>query len=75
MSANASLNDQILSERRQTWHGVSRLLLWGTIEALMMTLLTVLFAINGPSVGMFLFGGILFVVVSGVVLSRIFARS
>ena len=70
-----TLNDEILADRQRTWGGVSRLLFWGTIESLMLTLVTVLFAINGPSVGMFLFGFVLIVVVSGVVLSRIFARS
>jgi hypothetical protein len=44
-----SLNDQILAERRQTWHGVGRLLFWGSIHALVFTLITVLFAINGPT--------------------------
>jgi len=70
-----SLNDEILADRQRTWHGVSRLLFWGTIESLMLTLLTVLFAINGPTVGMFVGGIILLVGVSALVLSRIFARS
>ena len=69
-----TLNDEILADRQKTWGGVSRLLLWGTIEALVLTLATVLFAVNGPSVGMFVFGFGGIVVVSAVVLNRIFAR-
>jgi hypothetical protein len=74
VASNAALNDEILADRRRTWHGVSRLLFWGTIESLMLTLLTVLFAINGPTPGMFIGGGLVLVVVSAVVLNRIFAR-
>jgi hypothetical protein len=69
-----SLNDEILADRQKTWHGVSRLLFWGTIEALVLTLATVLFAINGPSVGMFVFGFGGIIIVSAIVLNRIFAR-
>jgi len=70
-----TLNDEILADRQRTWGGVSRLLFWGTIHALVLTLVTVLFAINGPSVGMFVFGFGGLIVVSAVVLNRIFARS
>ena len=70
-----SLNDQILADRRKTWHGVSRLLFWGTIESLTLTLVTVLFAINGPSVGLFVFGFGLIIVVSAITLSRLFSRT
>ena len=69
-----TLNDEILADRQKTWGGVSRLLLWGTIESLMLTLVTVLFAINGPSLGMFVFGFGAIIIVSGIVLNRIFAR-
>jgi hypothetical protein len=69
-----TLNDEILADRQKTWGGVSRLLLWGTIEALVLTLATVLFAINGPSVGMFVFGFGGIIIVSAIVLNRIFAR-
>jgi hypothetical protein len=69
-----TLNDEILADRQKTWGGVSRLLLWGTIEALVLTLATVLFAVNGPSVGMFVFGFGGIIVVSAIVLNRIFAR-
>ena len=44
-----SLNDQILAERRKTWHGVGRLLFWGTIHSLVFVLIVVLFAVNGPT--------------------------
>jgi hypothetical protein len=70
-----SLNDEILADRQKTWNGVSKLLFWGTIESLTLTLMTVLFAINGPSVGMFVFGFGGIIIVSGIVLNRIFARS
>jgi len=70
-----TLNDEILADRQRTWGGVSKLLFWGTIESLVLTLVTVLFAINGPSVGMFVFGFGGLIIVSAVVLNRIFARS
>jgi FtsH-binding integral membrane protein len=44
-----SLNDQILADRQKTWHGVGRLLFWGTIHCLVLTLIVVLFAMNGPT--------------------------
>ena len=44
-----SLNDQILQDRRQTWHSVGRLLFWGAIHAAVFTLVVVLFAVNGPT--------------------------
>ena len=44
-----SLNDQILADRRKTWHGVGRLLFWGTIHSLVFVLIVVLFAVNGPT--------------------------
>ncbi len=50
MGCSMSLNDQLLADRQRTWHGVGRLLFWGTIHALVFTLIVVLFAINGPTV-------------------------
>jgi hypothetical protein len=44
-----SLNDQILADRQKTWHGVGRLLFWGTIHSLVFVLIVALFAINGPT--------------------------
>jgi hypothetical protein len=44
-----SLNDQILADRQKTWHGVGRLLFWGTIHSLVFVLIVTLFAINGPT--------------------------
>jgi len=70
-----TLNDEILADRQRTWGGVSKLLFWGTIEALLLTLLTVLFAINGPTVGMFLGGTVALVAVSALVLTKIFAQN
>jgi hypothetical protein len=66
-----SLNDEILADRQRTWNGVSKLLFWGTIESLVLTLVTVLFAINGPSVGMFVFGFGAIIIVSAIVLSKV----
>ena len=74
MATPTTLNDQILADRQKTWNGVSRLLFWGTIESLVLTLVVVLFAINGPSFGMFFFGFGAIIVVSAIVLSRIVAR-
>jgi hypothetical protein len=65
-----SLNDQILANRQQTWNGVGRLLLWGTIYAVLLALITALHAINGPSIGLSIFsvigiiGGFITVVVA-----------
>ena len=70
-----TLNDEILADRQRTWGGVSKLLFWGTIHALVLTLVTVLFAINGPTVGMFVFGFGAIIIVSAIVLTRIFGRS
>jgi hypothetical protein len=67
----STLNDEILADRQRTWGGVSKLLFWGTIESLMLTLVTVLFAINGPSVGMFVFGFGAIIIVSAIVLGKI----
>lgn len=52
---SGSLNDQILANRQQTWNGLGRLLFWGTIYALILTLVTTLHVVNGPSVGLGLF--------------------
>lgn len=65
-----SLHDQILANRQQTWNGIGRLLFWGTVYALVLTLVTALHAINGPSVGLTVFsalaviGGFITVVVA-----------
>ena len=69
-----SLNDEILAERQKTWAGVSKLLFWGTIHALVVTLVTVLFAINGPTFGMFVFGFGAIIIVSAIVLAKIVGR-
>jgi hypothetical protein len=74
MSAPTTLNDEILADRQKTWAGVSNLLFWGTIESLVLTLVVVLFAINGPSVGMFVGGFGAIIIVSGIVLTKIVAR-
>jgi hypothetical protein len=66
-----SLNEEILADRQRTWAGVSRLMFWGTIEAIVMALVTVLFAINGPSVVMFVGGFGALIIVSGIVLAKV----
>ena len=66
-----TLNDEILADRQKTWAGVSKLLFWGTIESLVLTLVTVLFAINGPTFGMFVFGFGAIILVSAIVLYNI----
>jgi hypothetical protein len=66
-----TLNDEILADRQKTWGGVSRLLFWGTIESLAITLVTVLFAINGPTFGMFVFGLGGLIILSAIVLAQI----
>jgi len=66
-----TLNDEILADRQRTWGGVSKLLFWGTIESLVLTLVTVLFAINGPSLGMFVFGFGAIIIVSAIVLGKV----
>ena len=50
-----SLQDQILANRQQTWNGIGRLLFWGTLYALLLTLVTVLHTVNGPSIGLGIF--------------------
>jgi hypothetical protein len=67
----STLNDEILADRQRMWGGVSKLLFWGTIESLVLTLVTVLFAINGPSLGMFVFGFGAIIIVSAIVLGKV----
>lgn len=57
-SPTGSLNDQILANRQKTWEGIGRLLFWGTGYALLLTLITVLHAVNGPSFGLGVFSAI-----------------
>jgi hypothetical protein len=64
-----SLNDQILADRRQTWHAVGRLLFWGTIHAAVFTLVVVLFAINGPTVTTWVIG--LFLIIANLIITAI----
>lgn len=56
-----SLNDQILANRQKTWNGIGRLLFWGTIYALLLTLITTLHAVNGPSLGLGVFSAIVII--------------
>ena len=57
-----SLNDQILADRQKTWHGVGRLLFWGTIHSLVFTLIVVLFALNGPTATIWAISIIIFLI-------------
>ena len=67
---SGSLNDQLLANRQQTWNGIGRLLLWGTLYALLLALVTTLHVVNGPSLGLGIFsflaivGGFIAVVVA-----------
>jgi hypothetical protein len=58
----ASEQDQLLASRREGWKGFSRFLLWGTIHAVIVTLIATLFYINGPSVGLTIFAVLLVLV-------------
>ena len=51
--------------------GSRSLMFWGTIEAIVMAIVTVLFAINGPSIGMFVGGFGALIIVSIIVLAKI----
>ena len=57
-----SLNDQILADRQRTWHGVGRLLFWGTIHSLVFVLIVTLFAINGPTATVWFVSAIILVI-------------
>lgn len=64
-----SLNDQILANRQKTWNGLSRLLFWGTLYAVMLTLITALHAVYGPSLALGVASAIAVVVGFGVVVA------
>ncbi|TDQ78585.1 hypothetical protein A8950_3641 [Dongia mobilis] len=57
-TTDGSLNDQILANRQKTWDGIGRLLFWGTVYALLLTLITVLHTVNGPSIGLAIFSAL-----------------
>ena len=44
--------DELLASRRETWNSLGRLTVWGTAEALLLTLIAVLHAVQGPSWGL-----------------------
>ena len=56
----ASEQDQLLASRQAGWNGFARFLFWGTIHVAVITLITVLFYINGPSLGLTVFSVLLF---------------
>jgi hypothetical protein len=58
----ASEQDQLLASRQEGWKGFSRLLFWGTIHTAIITLIATLFYINGSSIGLWIFSGLLFLV-------------
>jgi hypothetical protein len=64
-----SLNDQILADRRQTWHSVGRLLFWGSIHAAVFTLVVVLFALNGPTVNTWVVS--LFLIIANIIITAV----
>ena len=69
-----SLNDQILADRQKTWHGVGRLLFWGTIHSLVFTLFVVLFALNGPTATTWAITIIIFLINVGVTAFALLTR-
>ena len=73
-STNGSHNDQILANRQKTWDGVGRLLFWGTIYALVLTALTVMFTLTGASVGKIVFAAIVIVAGLGIVTWRLTSK-
>lgn len=73
-SNHGSLNDQILANRQKTWDGVGRLLFWGTIYALVLAALTVMFTVGGPSVGKIAFALIVIVAGLGIVTWRLLSK-
>lgn len=73
-SNHGSLNDQILANRQKTWDGVGRLLFWGTIYALVLTALTVMFTLGGASVGKIIFAVIVVLAGLGIVTWRLLSK-
>ena len=57
-----SEQDQLLASRQEGWRGFSKFLFWGTIDAGVVTLIAALHYINGPSVGLTVFSGLLILV-------------
>ena len=55
----ASEQDQLLASRQEGWKGFARFLFWGTIHVAVVTLIATLFYVNGPSVGLTIFSGLL----------------
>ena len=58
----ATEQDQLLASRQEGWRGFSRFLFWGTIDSAVVTLIAVLYYVNGPSIGLTVFSGLLFLV-------------
>lgn len=73
-SNHGSLNDQILANRQKTWDGVGKLLFWGTIYALVLTALTVMFAIGGATTGKVVFAMIVVLAGLGIVTWRLLSK-
>lgn len=73
-TTDGSLNDQILANRQKTWDGVGRLLFWGTIYALALTALTVMFTVGGPSIGKIVFAMIVVFAGLGIVAWRLISK-
>jgi hypothetical protein len=58
----ASEQDQLLASRQEGWKGFSQFLFWGTIHVAIVTLIATLFYVNGPSLGLAIFSGLLFLI-------------
>jgi hypothetical protein len=59
---SSSEQDQLLASRQEGWNGFSRFLFWGTIDAAIVTLIAVLYYVNGPSIGITVLAGLLVIV-------------
>jgi hypothetical protein len=69
-----SLNDQILADRQRTWHGVGRLLFWGSIHSAVFVLFVVMFAINGPTASTWAIALIILLITLGATAVAFMAR-
>ena len=58
----SSEQDQLLASRQEGWNGFARFLFWGTIDVAVVTLIAVLYYINGPTLGVTVVAALLVIV-------------
>jgi len=63
---SSSEQDQLLASRQEGWNGFARFLFWGTIDVAIVTLIAVLYYVNGPSIGLTVFSFLLVLVTVAV---------